>query len=81
MLPDWIREKWGGLPANDTSGVARALLLPALRPGLNGKTLWVAGNDVIEIEDSLYKAQPQWLGSQLSANVDEGQRRMGISPG
>ncbi|KAK1765136.1 hypothetical protein QBC33DRAFT_516912 [Phialemonium atrogriseum] len=81
MLPDWVREKWGDLPANDASGVARALLLPALRPDLNGKTLWVAGNDVIEIEDALHDAQPQWLGSQLSANVDEGQRRMGISPG
>ncbi|OIW34929.1 NAD(P)-binding protein [Coniochaeta ligniaria NRRL 30616] len=79
MMPDWIREKWGDLPANEPDGVASALLLPALRPELNGKTLWVAGNDVIEIEDALDAAKPQWLGTQLSADVDEGQRRMGIS--
>lgn len=79
MLPDWLREKWGGLPANDTNGVARALLLPAVRPHVNGKTLWVAGNDVIEIEDALHAAQPQWLGEQLSKDLDEGQKRMGVT--
>jgi hypothetical protein len=78
MMPDWITEKWGELPANNTVGVARALLLPAVRPDTNGKTLWVAGNKIIEIEDALHSAQPQWLGEKLSADVDEGQRRMGI---
>ncbi|KAJ9149445.1 NAD(P)-binding protein [Pleurostoma richardsiae] len=78
MLPDWIKEKWQGLPANDSTGVARALLLPAVRPKVNGKTLWVAGNEIIEIEDALHAAQPQWLGPELSKAVDEGQIRLGI---
>ncbi|KAB5563491.1 hypothetical protein GE09DRAFT_1275724 [Coniochaeta sp. 2T2.1] len=78
MLPDWIREKWGDLPANDPEGVAKALLLPALRPEVNGKTLWVAGNDIVEIEDKLDETRPQWLGTPLSAQLDEGQRRMGV---
>ncbi|KAK3312727.1 hypothetical protein B0H66DRAFT_631481 [Apodospora peruviana] len=79
MLPDWIRLKWGDLPANDTDGVARALLLPAVRPQVNGKTLWVAGNDIVEVEDALEATRPQWLGAELSAQLDEGQRRMGIT--
>ncbi|KAK6066669.1 hypothetical protein SCUP234_11978 [Seiridium cupressi] len=78
MLPDWIREKWGTLPANDTNGVAKALLLPAVRTSVNGKVLWVAGNDIIEVEDAMHDSQPQWLGAQLSADVDEGQRRLGV---
>ncbi|KAF7555078.1 hypothetical protein G7Z17_g2413 [Cylindrodendrum hubeiense] len=77
-MPDWIKEKWGELPTNDSVGVAKALLLPALRTDTNGKTLWVAGNDIVEIEDALHDAQPQWLGARLSADVDEGQLRLGI---
>lgn len=79
MLPDWIRQKWGDLPTNDAKGVARALLLPALRPDVNGKTLWVAGNDIVEIEDKLDETRPVWLGTPLSQQLDEGQRRMGVT--
>lgn len=78
MLPDWIREKWGDLPANTPEGVANALLLPAVRTEVHGKTLWVGGNDVVEIEDSLYETRPKWLGSEMSRSLDEGQRAMGI---
>lgn len=78
MLPDWIREKWGDLPANDPRGVAKALLLPVVREEVNGATLFVAGNDIIEIEGQLHATQPQWLGNELSKAVDEGQERMGI---
>lgn len=66
------------MPRNDTIGVAKALLLPAVRVDTNGKTLWVAGNDIVEIEDTLHESRPQWLGVKLSADVDEGQLRMGI---
>jgi NAD(P)-dependent dehydrogenase (short-subunit alcohol dehydrogenase family) len=78
MLPDWIRQKWGDLPANTPDGVAKALLLPALRPEMNGKTLWVAGDDIVEVEDALYETRPQWLGKELSKHVDEGQKAMNI---
>lgn len=78
MLPQWIQDLWGDLPANNPDGVARALLLPAVRPEINGRTLWVAGNNAIEIEQAIHRVQPQWMGSDLSTAVDEGQRRMGI---
>jgi hypothetical protein len=79
MLPEEISKMWGELPANTPEGVASALLLPAVRPEVNGKTFWVAGNDIVELEDALHSAQPQWLGPTLSKQVDEGQVRMGIS--
>jgi hypothetical protein len=76
MLPDWLRETWGTLPANTPEGVANALLLPAVRGSINGKTLWVEGNRIVELEDSLHAARPEWMGERLSADVDEGQRRL-----
>ena len=78
MLPKWIVDLWEGLPANDPHGVAKALLIPAVRPELNGRTIWVAGNNAIELENALHDTQPQWMGKQLSEDVDEGQKRMGI---
>ena len=79
ILPDWIRDLWADLPANTAEGCAKVLLIPAVRPDLNGSTLWVAGNNAIELEKGLHETQPQWLGRELSTAVDEGQRRMGIS--
>ncbi|OQV05084.1 hypothetical protein CLAIMM_09877 [Cladophialophora immunda] len=79
MLPDWIRDLWGTLPANSPEGVARALIIPAVRPELNGRTLWVAGNNAIELESGLYNTRSQWLGKELSEAVDEGQKRMNIA--
>lgn len=79
MLPDWIRLKWGSLPANTPEGVGRALLLSAVRPDVNGKALYVAGNNIVEIEDALHATRPQWLGEQLSADLDKGQVAMGIT--
>ncbi|CAK7207035.1 hypothetical protein SEUCBS139899_009843 [Sporothrix eucalyptigena] len=79
FIPDDIREKWGDLPMNDADGVAKALLLPAVRPDLNGKTLWVADNETVEIEDTIRESQPQWLGSRWSALADEGALRLGFT--
>ncbi len=78
MQPQWILDLWGDLPANDTSGVARALLLPAVRPELNGRTIWVAGNEGVEVEEALQDSQARWLGERLSEAVNEGQKRMGV---
>lgn len=78
MLPQWIIDLWGDLPANTSDGVAKALLLPAVRQKLNGRTIWVAGNDAVELEESLHSTQDTWMGSELSKAVDEGQSRMGI---
>jgi len=76
MLPQAIQEIWGELPANNPEGCAKALLLPAVRPEVNGSTLWVAGNQIYELEGPLHASQPQWMGKKLSEAVDEGQKRL-----
>ena len=77
QVPDWLKTVWGDLPANDPEGVARALVLPLLRPELNGRTIWVAGNKAVELEQALDATRPQWMGEDLSAAIKEGQNRMG----
>ncbi|PYI24930.1 NAD(P)-binding protein [Aspergillus indologenus CBS 114.80] len=73
LLPEWL-ETWGALPKNSSEGVARVLLLPLLRPNLNGKSFFVAGDRAVELEESLERTQPQWMGEELCAQVRKGQR-------
>lgn len=76
MLKDEFLRAWGDLPANEPIGVARALLLPAVWQDMNGKSLFVAGHKIIDFEEGLEMTQPEWMGEQLSKDVDEGQRRI-----
>ncbi|KAI1623909.1 hypothetical protein EDD37DRAFT_695229 [Exophiala viscosa] len=76
MVPKALNDLWGELPANTPAGIAVALLLPTVRPDTNGKTFFVAGNEIVELEDSLAKSQPHWMGHSLSRDIDEGQRRL-----
>jgi hypothetical protein len=73
VLPDWLAG-WGDLPLNTAEGVARALFLPVLDRKLNGKAFFVAGNSIVDFEDSLLKAQHQWMGQDLSDYVNFGQK-------
>lgn len=75
LLPEFLKV-WGELPANEPIGVAKALLLPVVRPELNGKSLFVAGHEIIDFEEGLEKTKPEWMGKELSDHVDEGQRRI-----
>lgn len=75
LLPEFLKV-WGELPANEPIGVAKALLLPVVRPELNGKSLFVAGHEISDFEEGLEKTKPAWMGKELSDHVDEGQRRI-----
>jgi len=75
LCPSATLSVWGDLPLNEPENVARALLLPVLRPGLNGKSFFVAGGQIVEVEDKLQECQPIWLGVELSGLMSEGQRR------
>ncbi|KAH7067215.1 hypothetical protein FB567DRAFT_509435, partial [Paraphoma chrysanthemicola] len=70
MMPPFLNNIWGDLPRNSAAGIAKALLLPVIRPELHGKTLWVGGNEIVELEDKIHETQPLWMGAKLSANVD-----------
>lgn len=73
LLPEWL-ERWSDLPKNSPEGVARALLQPVIKPALNGKSLFVAGDQIVEFEDALYQAEPKWMGRELCEQVRRGQR-------
>jgi hypothetical protein len=72
-----LREKWSGMPLNSTEDVARALFISTVKPGdVNGKSFWVGGGTILELEDKLHETQPLWLGKEMSDYLDEGQRRI-----
>lgn len=76
MLREEFVKVWGTLPANEPIGVARALLLPVVRPDINGKGFFVAGHQIVDFEQGLTSTQSQWMGEELSKHVVEGQRRI-----
>jgi hypothetical protein len=74
MTPGALKSAWGSLPSNDPEGVGHALLCPIVRPDLNGKSLFVAGNEITEFEDTITSSQPIWMGQRLSDSINEGQK-------
>jgi hypothetical protein len=76
MLKPEFLAAWGDLPANEPIGVARALLLPVIRPDMNGLSLFVAGHEIVDFEQGLRETQHVWMGEKLSKDIDEGQRRI-----
>jgi hypothetical protein len=76
MLPGNLKLWWGNLPQNEPLGVAQALLLPIIDETLNGRSLWVSGNKITELEKEINETQPLWMGRELSAAVNQGQMRL-----
>ncbi|KAH7133876.1 hypothetical protein EDB81DRAFT_658955 [Dactylonectria macrodidyma] len=76
MVTDHIKKVWGNLPANSPLDVARASLLPIMRPDVNGKGFLINGGNITEIEDKLDETQHIWLGMELDGHMREGQRRL-----
>lgn len=76
MVPKALLELWKGLPANSAGDVANALLLPLLRPEMNGKSLFVGGGKIFDFEEGLQRTEHLWMGDELHKNILEGQRRM-----
>ena len=76
MVTDRIREVWGDLPANQPIDVAKASLLPVMRPEVNGKSFLINGGNITELEDKLAETQPIWLGQKLSEDMNDGQERL-----
>lgn len=76
MITDHIKNVWGDLPANKPLDVAKASLLPVVRPEINGKSFLINGGNITEVEDKLDEAQPIWMGPELDKHMREGQRRL-----
>lgn len=76
LLPSAVEKAWKFLPTSQPEDVAAALLMPVVRPEINGKAFFTAGQQIVEFEDTIRQTQPQWMGEQLSKDVEEGQRRV-----
>lgn len=76
MVPRTLVDLWGDLPANSGEGVARGLVLPICRTDINGKTFFIAGNAIVELEDSIAANEHLWFGTKLSEHINDGQRRL-----
>lgn len=76
-----------GLPTNQASDVARSILICASANRASqhqmhgnvvtpfaGKIVWVGGGESYEIEDRLQALEPEWLGTENSRVLEEGQR-------
>ena len=76
MVTEELKGVWGELPANMPIDVAKAALLPIVRPEVNGKSFIINGGNITEVEDKLDEAQHMWLGTELDVNMREGQKRL-----
>ena len=72
---NWVA---AGLPANDPVDISRAIAMAALRPDLNGCTLWVSGGNFTEIENRFltHKGREHWLGKKNNEDWNKGQEFM-----
>jgi hypothetical protein len=59
----WIK---GGFPTNEPVDISRAIATAAVRPDLNGCTLWVSGGTLTEIENGIVGVpnRDHWLGKK-----------------
>lgn len=78
LVPDEVVKKWSDLPRNSPEGVGYALLLPVVQESINGKAFFVAADKLVEFEQKIDELQPLWMGEKVSADVNEGQRRLGV---
>ncbi|ERS98569.1 hypothetical protein HMPREF1624_05354 [Sporothrix schenckii ATCC 58251] len=75
VVDKWVQEK---LPLNQPSDVAGLILQCAADATLNGKAVLVAGGTGYDTEEGYDKTQAQWMGEQLSAEFNRGQRVLGL---
>ncbi|KIV93043.1 hypothetical protein PV10_04288 [Exophiala mesophila] len=73
-----IEDKWleAGLPVNQPGDIAQIIAGLTAIAGLNGKAIYAEGGRGWEIEDNLNRLQPQWLGEEPSASLEEGQKAL-----
>jgi hypothetical protein len=60
-----------GLPLNTPEDVAKAIIIAALKD-MNGKCIFVAGGDFVEIEEKLQHDVQEWLGQKIGAEWKRG---------
>ncbi|TPX09401.1 uncharacterized protein E0L32_009445 [Thyridium curvatum] len=74
----WIQEK---LPLNQPENVAEMILQCAADETLNGKSVFVAGGKGYDTEEGYDRTQAQWMGEELTAEFNRGQKVLGLGDG
>ena len=66
------------MPMNTPLDVARYIIQASADQKAHGKALYVAGGNAVDIEEGIWKLEPQWLGEKNSRDLREGQIIMGV---
>lgn len=78
-----IQDGWfkAGLPVNRPLDVAKIMANVLADQELNGKSMYVEGGRAWEIEASIDRLEPQWLGEEPSRSLQKGQQVLGSGEG
>ena len=68
LLNEWTK---ASLPVNSPDDVAKAIATAAIKD-MNGKCLFVAGGDFVEIEEGLEDGVQEWLGTNVGKEWKRG---------
>ena len=68
LLDRWTQ---AGLPLNSPEDVAKAITTAAIKD-MNGKCLFIAGGDFVEIEEGLEEGVQGWLGAKVGKEWERG---------
>jgi hypothetical protein len=68
LLDYWTKN---GLPLNTPEDVAKAIIIAAVKD-MNGKCIFVAGGEFVEIEEKLQYDVQEWLGQKIGTEWKRG---------
>ena len=75
-----IRDEWNrkDMPMNTALDVAKYIIQATADEKTHGKALYVAGGNAVDIEEGIWRLEPQWLGEKNSRDLKAGQVIMGV---
>lgn len=66
------------MPMNTPLDVAKYTIQATADPKAHGKVLYVTGGKAFDIEEGIWRLEPQWLGEQNSRDLEMGQVILGL---
>lgn len=75
-----IRDEWNrnNMPMNTPEHIAGYIIQATADPKTHGKALYVAGGNAVDIEEGIWRLEPQWLGEKNSRDLKVGNAIMGL---
>lgn len=69
-----IRDEWNrkDMPMNTALDVANYIIQATADEETHGKALYVAGGNAVDIEEGIWRLEPQWLGEKNSRDLKAG---------